>query len=196
MVSVPFFRGRKCSFRGIPSSAEEPIPKLGTERKGIPRKNEVSWNSQGLYDHSDNLYILQKISFEILGLPCFVLSSFLFRGMGRNGIPRVCFYICSTERNGIPSCFLFRWRVRKEIPRVCFYFCSKERHSELSLPLKCSEGNSESLLLVLFNGTEFRVIFSSAEGLGTEFRGFSVPWNSRNSVGNDHLFRLFRLPRN
>jgi hypothetical protein len=25
------FRGRKCSFRGIPSFAEEPIPKLGTE---------------------------------------------------------------------------------------------------------------------------------------------------------------------
>jgi hypothetical protein len=28
----PLFRGRKCSFRGIPSSAEEPIPKLGTEK--------------------------------------------------------------------------------------------------------------------------------------------------------------------
>ncbi len=41
-----------------------------------------------------------------------------------------------------------------------------------SLPLKCSEGNSERSLLFLFNGTEFRVIFSSAEGFGTEFRGF------------------------
>jgi hypothetical protein len=28
----PLFRGRKYPFRGIPSSAEEPIPKLGTER--------------------------------------------------------------------------------------------------------------------------------------------------------------------
>ena len=28
----PLFGGRKCSFRSIPSSAEEPIPKLGTER--------------------------------------------------------------------------------------------------------------------------------------------------------------------
>jgi hypothetical protein len=27
----PLFRGRKHSFRGIPSSAEEPIPKLGTK---------------------------------------------------------------------------------------------------------------------------------------------------------------------
>ncbi len=31
----PLFRGRKHSFRGIPSSAEEPIPKLGTERNGM-----------------------------------------------------------------------------------------------------------------------------------------------------------------
>ena len=31
----PLFRGRKHSFRGIPSSAEEPIPKLGTEQKGM-----------------------------------------------------------------------------------------------------------------------------------------------------------------
>ncbi len=31
----PLFRGRKHSFRGIPSSAEEPIPKLGTEGNGM-----------------------------------------------------------------------------------------------------------------------------------------------------------------
>ncbi len=84
-------------------------------------------------------------------------------------------------RNGIPSCFLFRWRVRKGIPRVCFYFCSTKRNIELfSLPLKCSEGNYESLLLFLFNGTEFRVVFSSAEGFGTEFRGFRF----RGTAGN------------
>jgi hypothetical protein len=82
-------------------------------------------------------------------------------------------------------------------------------------------GNSESLFLFWFHGTEFRVVFSSAEGFGTElwefasffvprngipscflFRGrvrngiprFSVQRNNRNSVGNNHLFRLFRLP--
>ncbi len=45
--------------------------------------------------------------------------------------------------------------------------------SELfSLPLKDSEGNSESLLLLLFHGTEFRVVFPSAEGFGTEYRKF------------------------
>jgi hypothetical protein len=75
------------------------------------------------------------------GLPRFVLSRFLFRGMVRYGIPTVCFYICSTERN-----------------------------SELfSLPLKGSEGNSESMLLFLFPR---KVVFSSTEGFGTEFRGF------------------------
>jgi hypothetical protein len=78
-----------------------------------------------------------------------------------------------STRNGIPSCFLFRGMVRNRIPRVCFYFCSTERNSELfSLPRKGSEGNSESILLFLFYGTEFRVVFSSAEGFGTEFRRF------------------------
>ncbi len=32
--------------------------------------------------------------------------------------------------------------------------------------------HSESLLLFLFHGTEFRDVFSSAEGFGTEFRDF------------------------
>jgi len=63
--------------------------------------------------------------------------------------------------------------VRNGIPRVCFYFSSTERNSELfSLPLKGSEGNSESMLLFLVHGTEFRVVFSPAEGFGTEFRDF------------------------
>ncbi len=96
------------------------------------------------------------------------------------------------ERNS--ELFLFSGMVRNGIPTVCFYFCSTERNSELfSLPRKGSESNSESLLLFLFHGTEFRVVSSSAEGFGTEFREVSVPRNSRNSVGNDHLFRL---PRN
>jgi hypothetical protein len=71
------------------------------------------------------------------------------------------------------SCFLFRGMVRNGIPRVGFYFWSTERNSELfSLPLNSSEGNSESLLLFLVHGTEFRVVFSSEEGFGTEFREF------------------------
>ncbi len=76
-------------------------------------------------------------------------------------------------RNGIPRCFLFRGMVGNRIPRVCFYFCSTERNSELfCLPRKGSERNSESLLLFLFHGKESRVVFSSAEGFGMEFRRF------------------------
>ncbi len=41
--------------------------------------------------------------------------------------------------------FLFPWRVWKGIPRACFYFCSTVRNSELfSLTRKGSERNSES----------------------------------------------------
>jgi hypothetical protein len=108
-------------------------------------------------------------------------------------------------RNRIPSCFLFHWKVWKGIPWVC-----------------SSAEWFDSFLLFLLHGREFRVVFSSAEGFGMEFRGFafifglqdgiprcflfrgrvrngipriSVPRNSRNSVGNNHLFRQFRLPR-
>jgi hypothetical protein len=64
--------------------------------------------------------------------------------------------------------------VRNGSPRVCFYFCPTERKSALfPLPRNGSERNSEgSLLLYLIHGTEFRVIFSSAEEFGTEFREF------------------------
>jgi hypothetical protein len=63
--------------------------------------------------------------------------------------------------------------VRSGIPRVSFYFCSTERNSGLfSLLLKSSEGNSESLFLIWLHGTEFRVVFSSAEGFVREFRDF------------------------
>jgi hypothetical protein len=54
-----------------------------------------------------------------------------------------------------------------------------------------SEGNFESLLLFLFHGTEFRVVFSSAEWfwnriLGVYYYFYSMKWNSE----------LFSLPRN
>jgi hypothetical protein len=40
---------------------------------------------------------------------------------------------------------------------------------QVSLPRNGSERNSDSLLLYFFHGTEFRVVFSSAEGFGREF---------------------------
>jgi hypothetical protein len=93
--------------------------------------------------------------------------------MVRNGIPRVPIFIFFVARKGIPSCVLFRGMVRNRIPRICINFGTTERNSELcSLPQKGSEQNYESLLLYLCHGTEFRVVFSSAEGFGTEFRDF------------------------
>jgi hypothetical protein len=54
----------------------------------------------------------------------------------------------------------------------------------------------ESSLCFLFHGMEIRAFLSFSEWFGTEFWEFSVRRNSRNSIGIDHLFRLFRLPRN
>ncbi len=80
--------------------------------------------------------------------------------------------------------------------RMLLLFLFQEQNSELfSLPWNGSELNSESLLLFLY-GTEFRVFFSSAEWLGTEFREFSVQRNTLNSARTNQLFRLFRLPQN
>ena len=58
-----------------------------------------------------------------------------------------------------------------------------------SLPRNGSERNSESLLLFLFHGTEFRVVFSSAEEFGRKFWELAsslVPWNGIHSC---FLFR-------
>jgi hypothetical protein len=109
--------------------------------------------------------------FEILG--CRVLFWVVLSS--RNGLVRNSERLLSilVQRNGIPSCVLFRGMVWNGIPRICIYFASKERNSELfPLPQKGSEQNYGSLLLFLFHGTEFRVVFSSAEEFGTEFRDF------------------------
>jgi hypothetical protein len=76
-------------------------------------------------------------------------------------------------RKGIPSCVLIRGMARNGILRICIYFGSTERNSKLcSIPQKGSEQNYGSLSLFLVHGTEFRVVFSSAEGFGTEFQDF------------------------
>ncbi len=99
---------------------------------------------------------------------------------------------------------------------IKFVLCSlplTEKCHEIFL-LYASSQNSESLLLFLFHRNG--VAFSSAEWFGKEFREFasifvprytefrafsssnifSVPRNSRNSVGTNDLFNLFRLPLN
>jgi hypothetical protein len=52
-----------------------------------------------------------------------------------------------------------------------------------------SEGHSESLLLFLFHGTKFRVVYSSAEGFETEFRLFASILVPRNGIPSCFLFR-------
>jgi hypothetical protein len=86
-----------------------------------------------------------------------------------------------------------------------------------------SEWNSENLLLFLLHGTEFRVVFSSAEWFRMEFQEFASIFVSqyrilsifllcgmvrnriprvfcsaeqRSSFGTNQMFRLLRLPRN
>ncbi len=119
----------------------------------------------------------------------------------------------SLPRNGSErhseSIFLF-FVARKGIPKVCSY-----------AEWFGTEFREFAYILIPRNGN--RAVFSSADGFGTElwefasilvprnvilscflFRGrvrngiprFSVPRNNQNSVGNNHLFRLFSLPRN
>ncbi len=101
---------------------------------------------------------------------CSELISLPRNGSERHSESIFLFFVA---KRGIPSCALFRGMVRNGIPRICIYFGSTERNSELcSLPQKSSEQNYGSFLLFLFHGTEFRDVFSSAEEFGTEFRDF------------------------
>jgi hypothetical protein len=64
-----------------------------------------------------------------------------------------------------------------------------------------SEQNCGSLLLFLFHGTEFQVVFSSPEGFGTEFKDFlflettGIPSEiTISSVYSAELFFCRKLP--
>ncbi len=158
LVSERFslFHGIKCSFRGIPSSGKGPIPKLGTERNGIPRKKLVYTTAENLINKMICPYMGKScFSYTIFWnfwLPRFVSVGFSCTEWIGNGIPRVCFFFVSMEfrvlfssaewfwtefgksifapQNEIPSCFFFRRRVQDGIKGGCFYFCSLERNSE------------------------------------------------------------------
>ncbi len=113
------------------------------------------------------------------GLLRFALSSFSSAEWFGTEFPE--FASIFVARNGTEFRLVFS--SAEQFGRECSYFCCTERNSELfSLLLKGSEGNSDrlllylfngtGLLLYLFNGTGFRVVFSSTEGFGTEFREF------------------------
>ncbi len=79
--------------------------------------------------------------------------------------------------------------VRNGIPKVCFYFCSTEQNSQLfSLPLKRSEGNFESLLLFWYHGKEFWVVFCSAEGSSIFAQRNGIPQKSSERNSESFLF--------
>jgi hypothetical protein len=78
-------------------------------------------------------------------------------------------FILFVARKGIPSCGLFRGMVRNGIPRICIYFGFTERNSELcSLQQKGSEQNNGSLLLFLSTERNFELFSLPAEGFGTD----------------------------
>ncbi len=124
------------------------------------------------------------------------------------------------------SCFLFRGMVRKGIWESLLLFLFHETEFRVVFSSAERFGREcREFASIFVPRTEFGVVFSFPVGFGREFREFasiffsterngipscflfhgsvrngiprvSVPRNSRNSVGNNHLFRLFRLPRN
>jgi hypothetical protein len=100
---------------------------------------------------------------------------------------RVLLWVVSLPRNGSE---------RNSQSLLQFLLHGTEQNSELFyLLLKGSEGNSDRLLLFLFNETEFRVVFSSTEGFERNSESF-CSGEQPEFRGNNHLFRLFCLPRN
>ncbi len=181
----------------IPSSTEEPILKIGTQWNSAEKISftEQQQNNLTKWFVWTSKVVFSELFFEIFC--CRVLFCVVFSSGECFGMAFLKFVSFFVPQNGILSCVLFHRMVRNGIPRVCFYFCSTEWNSELfSFPQKDSERNSDSLLLffhrtefqvvfssaevgfgtelwecasIFFHGTEFRVVFSSAEGLGTEF---------------------------
>jgi hypothetical protein len=102
------------------------------------------------------------------GLPRFVLSSFIFAKWFGTEFREIAFYFGSTERNS-KLCSL-PWngleRNSENLHLVWFH------GTEFRVVFSSAEGFDGSLLLFLFHGTEFWVVFSYAEGFGTEFRDF------------------------
>ncbi len=99
----------------------------------------------------------------------------------RNGFrEKMKFYGTRTER---PLWFL--WHRTLLLKYWAAEFCVEQ----ISLPRNGSERNSDSLLQYFFHGTEFRVVFSSAEGFGREFWEYSSIF-----VSTERNSELFSLP--
>jgi hypothetical protein len=85
-----------------------------------------------------------------------------------------------------------------KIPKVYFDFRSTEQNSDFQG--NATEQNFESLRLFLFHRNESPICYLFREMLKNKIYKvwfyFCLTVYSRNSVGNNHLFCLFRLPRN
>jgi hypothetical protein len=127
-------------------------------------------------EQQNDFAVPQKLSFLTLLLKflaaefCVEQFSLPRNGSERNSESLLLYFFHGTELRVV---FSSAEGFGREFREYASIFVSTERNSELfSLQLKCLEGNSKSSLLFLFNGTEFRVVFSSAKGFGTEFLGF------------------------
>ncbi len=190
----PLFRGRKCSFRGIPNSAEEPIPKLGTEQNGTEFREKIKFygtrTARPLWLLWHRTLLLKFWAAEF----CVEQVSLPRNCSERNSNSLLLYFFHGTEFRVV---FSSAEGFGREFWEYSSIFVSTEGNSELfSLLLKCSEGNSESLLLFFFNRNGIPSCFLFRGRVQNGIPRFSVPRNNRNSVGNNHLFRLFRLPRN
>jgi hypothetical protein len=122
----PLFRGRKCSFRGIPRFTEESIPRIETE-ENVMKKIRLTKNPAPA-NKIDSMFLSET--------PNVIPSIFLLCGTVRNGIPRVFssaewfrtefreFASIFVPWYRIPSIFLLCGMVRNGMPRV---FCSPEQ---------------------------------------------------------------------
>ncbi len=147
----------------------------------------------------------QKSSFQTLFMKYserFVLSWFLFGTVFREIVST----FCVTERNS-ELCSLPRNGSERNSQSLLLNPCNPSYRKVFSDHLV---GGSR---VCSFKPLKWRWILSHFKGILVPrngipscflFRGrvrngiprFSVPRNNRNSVGNNHLFRLFRLPRN
>ncbi len=102
--------------------------------------------------------------------------------------------ICSEWNSEV---FLFWKWFRTEFRGFFSSENSSERNSEVFSLLKMVR-NGTPRFFSFENGLErnSEVFFSSEKWFGTEFRGFSLPRNRRNSDGTAACSVLFRIPRN
>ncbi len=123
------------------------------------------------YAHRWSKLVFSDTFLEIFGHRVLFWVGFSFTKWFGTAFREYISIFCRTERNSELGSLPRNGSERNS--ENLHLFGSTERNSQLcSLPQKGLEQNYGSLLLFLFHGTEFRVVFSFAEGFGMEFRDF------------------------